>query len=534
MRAFFVERLPDDPDSYRVRWNRIAGTGAITAVLLWLLAATGVWGYLRWGRDVYSLAWTDAAFPHRWDHLRVTLGNHYLQQANVAMGAGEIEKALYLYRSGLSRSPLNTSGRLGLARLYLGARRPELAMVVLTDSLERNARDSDFLRSALHFLLEYQYDLELRDACDRLLTSPALSARDRPMVTFFAATVAFHRGNYDRAETFLRDARLESSPEGTVLLARMDAERGYRELALLRLDDLIQRNLATDEAYVLVDQIRGQLGQQRELELNATLRLANNPLSHAPRIGFLYLNHSRQRTDALARDIEAYLITFARDQTALLALADFAANTGYPDLAARLQRHFAEQKWPTDALALMTAESNLAAGRYAEGLESVRTFARLDPEAAKRLGAAFDSLQAVALLGLNRPDEARFHLEHLLAQPNLRAENLRVVAHRLTALGHAAHARLLLERATTLDPLNQLALTELVRLEATGRHFEKLPAHTRRLLEMRKPAREVLELVVRSWGSDLNLLHPEQAKLLAELRPHLAHAPTLTLSFGAN
>lgn len=508
---------------------RVAGAVAIGAALAWLALTTTAWAHLRWGRGIAAATWLDATLPHRWDALRRAIGDHYIEQAPAALAAKDPDHALHLYRAGLARSPYNTAGRLGLARLYVAAKRPDLAKNVLTGALERCARDRDYLRATCEFLLEFQYDDELRQASERLLALPASALVDRPLVAFHGATGAFHRGHYDRAESLLRDARLESHPEGILLLARIDAERGHRELALLRLDSLGPEDLPGDAAYVLAGQIRRELGQSRELGLNAVLRLANNPLSPAPRIAFLHLHLLRQDRTALARDIEAYFTNFGRDQTALLALADFAATAGLPELAARLERHFSEQNWRADALALLTAEACLVAGRHLDGLESVRAFVRRDPEAARRFAPVLDSLQTVALFALHRPDEARLHLEHLLAQPDLRAENLRLVAQRLASLGQTPSARQLLERATTLDPLNQTALTELVRLEAQGRHFEKLPAHTRRLLAMRKPSREVLELVYRVWGSDLNLLHPEQSKLLAEIRPHLARPPSFAL-----
>lgn len=502
-----------------IRWKRVIAAMAAAAALMWLSGATAVWTYLRLGRGVEAATWLDIAMPHRWDRVRRALGDHYLSLASAAIAARDFERALHLYRSGIARSPENTAGRLGLAQLYMLYRRPELAKPVLLGGIERLARDREYLQRVLQFLLDFQFDADLHTVTENLLRR-SLPPADAQLVALYAATVAFQRGNYDRCESLLHSPRLDGTPEGGLLLARADFERDFPDLALLRLNDLVQRDAALDAAYVLLGQVRRKLGQTRELELNATLRLANNPLSPSPRIDFLYLHHERGQSAPLEREVTAFLTHFSQDQTGLLALGDFAANTGRPDLARRIEQLFRERRWPAEAPTLLTAEACLVAGRHAEGLLALQTAARLDPEASKRLGAVFDSLQAVALFGLNRPDEARLHLEHLLGQPNLRAENLHVVATRLVALGHAAHARTLLERAVTLDPLNQSALTDLVRLKAEQRHFATLPAHARQLLAMRKPSREVLALAARAWGSDFNLLHPEQAALLAELRAH--------------
>ena len=508
---------PDGQPIFVIRWRRIFFAAVALVVFSWLAGATAVWGYLRFSRGVVRASWTDTAWPGQWRQLRIAIGEHYLAEALAAVERKEFDLALHYYRTGLARAPGSAEGRLGLARLYVGYGRPDLAKQLLADNLAYFSRQTEYLRTSLDFLLQFQFDAELAQACEDLLQRD-LARPERRLVTLFAATLAFHRGNYDRTEALLRREGLEDAAEGALLLARADLERGYAQLALLRLQDLIQRNLASDATYVLLAQARRQLGQLAELERNATLRLANAPLSHAPRLDFLFLHHEQRDEPALAREVSSYLQHFASDQNALLALADFAAQTGRPDLTREVQRAFAARNWPADTLTLLLAEGQIAAQRYADGLATLENAARIDPESAKRLSTVHDSLRAVALFGLNRPDEARLHLDHLLAQPNLRAENLRVVAQRLVALGRPAAARAVLLRATELDPLNQLSLTELVRLDATGRHFESLPTHARRLMAMRKPSRDVLSLAARAWSSDLNLLHPEQTKLLHELR----------------
>lgn len=500
-----------------LRWDRILVAVFCSLIIGWLLVSSAAWTYLRYRQDIRTVALLWVVNPSKWQEVRRAIGDNYLRQADTAMVKKEFEKALHLYRSGLARSPRNTNGRISLAQLYLAYRRPELARAVFADNIAQFADQRTYLQTALEFLLRFQFDADLATACQQLLAAD-LSPPERELVALFAATVSFHRGNYDRMEELLRQENLTSSPQGALLLARADFERGYADLALLRLQDLSQREDVADETFVLTGQIRRQLGQMRELELNATQRLANNPLSHSPRIDFLFLHHQRKDEAALAREVSNYLSLFRRDQTALLALADFAANTARPSLASQIQKLFAENGWPTDATNLLTAEAYISAEKFAEGLDALQGAARLDPEGAKRLSTVYDSLYAVALFGLNRSDEARLHLEHLLAQPNLRAENLQAVASRLTTLGQRSHARAVLARAAEIDPLNQVALSELVRLDALGRHFDTLPSRVRRLLEMRKPSREVLNLASQALGSDLNLFHPEQTSLLSELR----------------
>ncbi|MDP1579559.1 MAG: tetratricopeptide repeat protein [Candidatus Didemnitutus sp.] len=466
--------------------------------------------------------WVDTAFPHRWNNLRHAIGERQLLEAEEAIERREFDQAIHLYRAGVARSPHNASGRIGLAQLYVLYRRPDLAKVVLTDQITNFADNEAHLRTALQFLLEFHFDAELATACEKLLAQPTLAGR--PLVALFAATVAYHRGNYDHAETLLFANGLDHSTEGALLQARMDLERDFPELALLRLEDLIRRDAATDDAYILIGQIRRRLGQIRAVALNATLRLTSNPLSHAPRIDFLYLYHEQKQSSELAQEVESYFNHFSNNPNALLALGDFAANTGRPQLVQRIEKIFTANAWSLEAPALMAAEATIVAGEYAEGLSLVRQYTQRNPQWTTQFAPVFASLQAVALFGMGRADDARLHLDHLLTLSNLRADNLNAVATRLMALGFAPHARTILTRAVEIDRLNQNSLTTLVRLEAEGRHFDTLPKLVRQLMEMRRPSRDVLNLVYRQFGSDLHLFHPEQTAIMVEVRDSIARA----------
>lgn len=499
----------------RLTWPRIAGLVLIFCGVAWAGLTTAAWAYLRFGRNILTIGYLDTLSPHRWSQIRLKIGENYLEQAKLAVQNRDFARALQFYRAGLARSPANAEARLALAQIYVASRHPELAKSLLIDRIANFSGHHAYLDAALRFLLEFQYDQDLAATCDLLLAQP-LDRPTRALVALHASTVAHLRGNYDFAENLLRTHGIDQTPEGALLLARIDWDRGYPDLALLRLSDLVRTGSATDQAYVLIGQIHRTRGQTREFELNATQRLAHSPLSFQPRLDFLHIHHDRGHPDDLAREIDSYFFHFAGDQTALLSLADFAANTGRPDLAERVEQHFAARSWPLEAPRLLTAEAHLVAGDYPRSLELLAEAAR-HAEWGQRFGPILDSLQAVALFGLNRVDEARLHLGHLLTCPTLRAENLQAVATRLLAQGQVPHARQLLTRAVELDPLNQAALTELVRLEAGNRTFDTLPTHVRRLMQMRRPSREALALAARAWGSDLNLFHPEQAALLAEL-----------------
>lgn len=502
------------------RWGRIGGLLLSVLLLTWIGLSTALFGYLRWHKGVSRLDWLDAAWPGRWPALSVKLGEHYLESADIAVKNREFDRALHLLRAGLARAPLHPESRLQLAQLYLASRRPDLAQKLLLERLDSLAGDEKYLRRTLQFLNDFQFDRELAEYCEHHLARS--DAPHRQLVAHHAATLAFHRGNFDQAEALLLSEKLGHTPEGTLLMARLDAERDYAQLSLLRLGQMVNEGTATDDAYAEIARIQRQLGQTDKLEATATLHLASDPLSPAPRITLLHLYHERGDQPALEREMASFLTFFGDNPAALLSLADFAAHTGRPTLAQRVEEITRARGWPLQSASLMTAEAHIAAGQFSAGLEIVRALIKEYPDQTKQLGPVFDSLQAIALFSLNRTDEARLHLEHLLSRPNLRTQNLQAVASRLIALGHQAHARSVLERVVNLDPRNQSALTLLVRIEAENAQFDTMPAHVHSLLQMRKPSRDALELAYRRFGSDLNLLNPEQSTLLHAISAHLS------------
>lgn len=484
---------------------------------MWLIAALGVWLFVKYHRNFPDVRYVDLLLPNRWPEYRINEGNHYIAHAEELLRKGDANAALHQLRAGVARSPGNVRGRSTLAGLYLACRRPDLAAELMLDGLRHLPDDPAYLQSAFSLLLELQEDIRLLEVADRLLASPAKTTIHSIAATF-AATSAYYRGNYDHAEDLIDQHHLRDSPDGATLLARIEWERGYPELALLQLNALLDRQPGHDGARALLAGYYRDLGRIGELESTIVERLASDPLAPAPRVAYLNLHHQRGDQARLERDIEAYLAQFRHDFPALLLLADFAANTGRPALARRVHRIFTERRENNGAPALLVAEAHLIAGEYQAALDLIADYTRDHPEWTRQFASVFNGLQAVAWYGLGKKDESRLHLDHLLARKNLRAENLVAVSNRLAVLGARDLAISALGRAVETDPLNQAALANLLRLELDTGNLAALPDHLGRYLQTRRPSRAILFRAYTVLGSDRNLFLPGQPGLLAALR----------------
>lgn len=505
----------------RLYWPQLGVCLLVLAAGLWPAGAFGVWLFVKYHRQIPGARYADLLLPGRWPAYRVSEGNHYIARAAELLQEGETNAALHHLRAGLAKAPANARGRTTLAELYLAGRRPDLARELLLDGLRYLSDDRAYVQATMSFLLEFQEDARLLEVADQLLAAPEHAA-SHPLAAIYAATAAFYRGNYDRTEDLILHYRLGDSADGAMLRARMEWDRGYPGLALLRLNEFLARQPGHVGARILLADYYRTLGRTAEWESAVVERLVSDPLAPAPHVEYLRLLQQRGDRAGLQRETATYLDRFRHDSTALLSLADFAANTGDPALARRVQRIFSGRPDHNGAPALLIAEAHLVAGDFATVLDLITEYMRDYPEWTSQFASVCSGLQAVALCGLGRNDEARLHLGHLLAQPNLRTGHLAAVANRLAALGARDLAIAALGRAVETDPLNQVAFTHLLRLELDSGSLADLPAQLERYLRTRQPSREILARAAAEIGRDRHLFLPEQTRLLASLRATLA------------
>jgi hypothetical protein len=500
-----------------IRRFRLAIILLLSCAGIWIVGSFGVWSMVKYHQGAARVHFVDLLLPSRWGLYRAELGDHYIESAGILLDRGEANAALIRLRAGVAKNPANKKGRGMLAQLFLANRRPDLAREVLLDGVRHLSGDPDYLQTTFTFLLEFQDDSKIQELAGQLLARPNAELRCTRIAATFAAYAAYFRGNYDRAEDLINQHRLRESADGSVLLARIEWERGYPELALLMLKDDIAGHPEHDAARAQLVAYFRSLGRTNEWESTVVERLVSDPLAAAPRIENLYLHEHRRDQPRLDRDAALYLEQFKHDPGALLLLADFAANTGRPALARRVQGLFDELKENSGAAALLVAESMVVAREYQPALDLIAEYTRHYPEWTDQFAAVFNGLQAVALCGLARTDEARLSLDHLLTGKNLRAENLLAVSNRLSVLGAKELARSTLKRAAEADPLNQAVLSNLIRLELECGALTDLPDHLHRFMRTRKPSRELLSVAYSTLGSDLHLYLPRQAELLGSL-----------------
>jgi tetratricopeptide (TPR) repeat protein len=471
-------------------------------------------------------------YPFKKNEFRVARGDFLISRAKVDLEKQRYREAFYGLRVGSGLSPGNRDGRMLLSQFFIVQQRPDLAQKMLVDGLGPNRADEEYLQALFGFLLQRQEDSEVLRIANELLREmehlPAPVERVR-LVATARATAEFFRGNYDAAEDTVKKYRLQETPDGQILALRIEWDRGERDTALARLQSLTEQIPENEQVYAQYAAYLRETGRDDELRRLCVLRQLSYPDRPRARIDLLYLYDKGKDETNVQVGVEELFRDFPKTPEVMLALADFAANTGRPALARRVYDYCKANNLPWEGPALMTVEAHVVAKEYNEALEACRQMMKDNPEWGKRFFSVFNGLQAIANYGLGDIEAAQLFLSNFLNQAGVRAENLVAVSNRLMSVGAKDQARQVLAQAVRTDPLNQTALVGLIKLDLELGQADTIAASLRALITMRKPPRDLLNNAYTRLASDRFLFAPGRDALLDELRVNISERASMPL-----
>ncbi|MEO6245259.1 MAG: hypothetical protein ABIQ12_07465, partial [Opitutaceae bacterium] len=333
------------------------------------------------------------------------------------------------------------------------------------------------------------------------------------------ASAHYHRGRTGETAKIVADWGLDHAVEGQVLLAQCDRQQGVTAIALARLERAGALFPRRQEPLIELVRLHRELGHLDEARRYALLRSIREPGSAGAHIDLLHGYHAAGDNAAEARELADYFRDFGRDPNALVLLLWFAVDTGQPVLAERLHALANEQKLPAATFDLGRVQASLAAKDYARTI-TLADAALREERSASETASPLYAMRAVAHFGLGDTARGQIALTAFLNNARLRASDALLLARQLKDIGFAEQAHRVLERACQLDPLNEPALAELIRLDAEAGNRAALAENLPKLFEMRKHFRETLEATLR------HLNEPADAPLRRQIQEALAQPPT--------
>ena len=508
-----------------IRWGRIGIAMVALSLLSWLGLSTALYLHFKYNKEYSEASFSKMlvllpSIPFGGlDEHRVEMGDFHIKKGLQELGTGNYRDALRLLRLGVARAPANLKGRQVLAEFYdVGIKRPDIAADQLIKGLEQGGIDDlDYLKQTLRMLLKHQMDSKIQEITDTYLPDePELTERNRTLA-FGAANANYLRGNYDRADDYLIDYGLVNSLEGLLLSSQISWDRGNQVSAITKLESSLRRFPDSEPLLMQLSRYHRELGQFDEARRYAILRNISDPLSAAPRMELLYIFNETGDDARETAETQRLLRQFRDDESALLALTNFAADTGKVDLARRTYEEALENEFSISAFALLLIEAHLASEDYQGALNFSEELLKEGPDWLTDRWAVFSSLRAVASYGTNRPDLGEIYLQDFINGSTNKPSTYLAVSRRFENIDRIEQARKVLLSAYEKSPSNQRILSDLIRAELRLGYTENLSRLISRLLQMRRPDSELLLEAYRKLGSDRFIFTPDRENLLLEL-----------------
>ena len=519
--GFVVQRKsPDGRIHIAVKWGRIFSTLIVLSIAGWIAAAGALYGYFKYKKDFDEVTFTGMmGLPFRMDEHRKELGDYHIKKGLEEIKEGNYRDALRLLRLGVTRSPENLEGRRVLSEFYeLAIKRPDIAADLMLKGLDKGGiEDLDYLKQTLRVLLRHQMDEQIQEMADKYLPEePDLTDINRTLA-FGAANANYLRGNYDQADDYIISYNLIESLEGLLLSSQISWDRGNQISAITKMEHSLRRFPNSEPLLMQLSRYHREMGEVDKARRYAILRNVKAPLSAAPRLELLYIYNKSEDLEREQRETQRMLKQFRDDESALQALANFAADTGNIDLARRTYEEALENEFAVDAFALLLIEAHLVSKDYDGALSFSEELLKEGPDWLTKRWAIFNSLRAVASYGINRPDLGEIYLQHFIDEANTPPQTYLAVARRFTSIDRSQQARKILATAYHRTPANQKILSELIRVELKLGNTENLNRLLTRLLQMRRPQMELLVEAYQKLGSDRFIFTPDRESLLLQL-----------------
>ncbi|MEO0796126.1 MAG: hypothetical protein AAFX93_13230 [Verrucomicrobiota bacterium] len=502
------------------RWGRIFGVLAIMAIIGYFALTTALFVFFKKVQKFDDVSYADmfTVLLHMDEH-RAKVGDYQIERAKEMLEKQQYNDAFTFLREGVVRSPKNNEGRLLLSEYFIVLPKlggPDRAIDLLREGVPYAKEDPAYLQRYIQLLLQQQLDVEVIAVSEEILAGEPNKDVQR-LLAVASATANLLRGNFDAAEDFVKTYNLEDELEGLRLSARITWERGQEKAAIEKLENAIGKFQTNEPIYAALAKYHRDRGEGDKARQYAVRRNIEAPLAVAPRIELLPILSMTGEDERAAREAEAILRQFRKEENALLLLANYATDDGKIDLARRIYEEALENDFPIGKFALLLIEAHIVAGDYEGAISFSEELAKERPDWLESNMPVFNSLRAVAYFGVGNDNLAGIYTDQFLKESNVRVESLLAVSRRFAALGGNQFARKILKQAYENNPKNQAALSNLIQIEIETGNAAELGNYLKRLLQMRRPSIDILQQAYQKLGSDRFIFTPDRETLLIEL-----------------
>jgi hypothetical protein len=359
----------------------------------------------------------------RQEHLS-KLAEFFLGKAMEAQAADKTAETLRLAEISVRCNPANSKAKLFYANfLHSKMGRTDDAIQTMRHGLEfldiNDRLGRDYLERYFQFLQLRERDGEVIEQGLKLLrVGKDLPQPTREAIALATATSQYWTGKYQDCVKTIGINNLDNFPNGLLLKAKalFDGGKTQEGLTLLETKGSSIKDPTARDA-ILSQQTRFHLllGQARmALSVNDD-RIALDPKAPFPHIQRLQLLDKLNLKDEYEKELRVVIDRFANNSSAMIALANFAAEKGYEGLTAALSSVAAARGFESATFAALHLEALLNAGQPDQVIAQHQQVSAADPSFFQSNRPLVQAILGIAHYARNKPDEATAKRERDIA-----------------------------------------------------------------------------------------------------------------------
>lgn len=474
------------------------------------------------------------------EHL-AKIGDYFFRVATDARKGNRNEDALAAVQISLRCAPANAEARLLFASLI----EPKAALQTLhygIQFLDLTAEITPaYFNRYFGALADLQQDRIAAKQALAILGEKTLSNEQtlpkavRSAVANHAAMALFWIGEYTSALKILDNEELAETQQGMILKSRCLFELRRSRDAIALLDGKVNDFPASKRDVILsqLSHFYQHLGNLPAALEVTNRRIAENPTAPQPYLHRLYLLKKLGKTDEFKSELENIFKTFSAQQSALISLANFAAENGNPDIAESCAALAFDKKFPQNIFVAALIESFVTAGTPERAIEVFRQVSKNSPKTLDGVESATTAILAAAytLAAQKTPvsekkqtleEHAELLLGQFLATDSLAAENYISVSALFKRIGNAAHALKVAQAGLSAFPWHSQLRADVISLRIQLGQIDGKNNRTsvfneiRALAAMRRPHAKIWQEIAR-WLEKNPSIPPQEIVALRQI-----------------
>ena len=405
------------------------------------------------------------------EHMK-RVSERFYDAARTSFTANDARSAFSSIQVAVRCDPANIKARFLFAHLLQSALgETEKAIATLKIGLEfltpAAAESREYLDRYFQLLESRERDNEVIADAATLLAKEGFDEGAREMLAMHLATCLYYANRYDEAERIIDRHHLDKRAQGLLLRAKARFDGRHPDAGTRLLEDAVSRFQGGERDAVLsqLQRFWTDLGKNDMALSVADQRIREFPERSGPYVHRLWLfrrTGAAKRFDASVREV---FTRFGTDQSAMLGVANLAAENALPDLADNCFRRAVSLNFNRPMFALLKLEARINAKQYREALADYEAFIAMDKTMFKGDEGSVQALLAAAKSGVGdkvSKSESERHVKVLLTTPGLQPVMYISAAKLLRKAGDGTAARRILEAGRAAHPWNNRIRADLV------------------------------------------------------------------------